>query len=201
MRVVNRKARKGGIARKKFQGEIIMQEKDFIAYEYTSKTVKAEEQARIADLYEAFGWEIVSVSPTALNGVTLSLRRDRKLKHRQELLRLERQAENTLKTIEGLNRSKTLASGIFAYVFGIIAALVLGGGMCLVMLHQGQIAAMAGGIVLGLAGIVLCAVNYPIYKKLTEKRSARVLPAVDENEEKLAGLLEQGNDLLHAEII
>ena len=119
-----------------------MQEKDFIAYEYTSKTVKAEEQARIADLYEAFGWEIVSVSPTALNGVTLSLRRDRKLKHRQELLRLERQAENTLKTIEGLNRSKTLASGIFAYVFGIIAALVLGGGMCLVMLHPGQIAAI-----------------------------------------------------------
>ena len=35
-----------------------MQEKDFIAYEYTSKTVKAEEQARIADLYEAFGWEV-----------------------------------------------------------------------------------------------------------------------------------------------
>lgn len=178
-----------------------MQEKDFVSYEYMTKTVKAKDQTKAADLYEAFGWEVTSVSPTLVDGVTLSLKRNRKQPHKAELTKLERQAESLAATISGLHASKTRGASIFSYLFGCIAALILGGGMCLTMLIENNIPAFAGGIALGLVGIALCSVNYFIYKKLSEKKTRQVLPVIDDNEEKLANVMEQGNDLLRTELI
>lgn len=178
-----------------------MQERDFVSYEYKTKTVKAKDQTRAMDMYEAFGWEVTSTTPTLPDGVTLSLKRDRKQKHKQELTKLERQAEDTFDTINGLHRAKTAGASVFAYIFGCIATLVLGGGMCLVMLIENSIPALVGGIVLGLIGIALCSVNYLIYKKIVAKKVKTLLPVIDETEEKLANLLEKGNDLLSSETI
>lgn len=58
-----------------------MQEKDFVSYEYRTKTVKAKDQTKAIDMYEAFGWEVTATTPTFTDGVTLSLKRDRKQKH------------------------------------------------------------------------------------------------------------------------
>lgn len=177
-----------------------MQEKDFVSYEYRTVSVKAKDQARVMDLYEAFGWEVTGTSP-ALDGITLSLKRDRHIPHKQELVKLERQAEDTFARIGGLERSKTQGASVFSYIFGCIAVLILGGGMSLVMLVEGSIPALVGGIVLGIIGIVLCGVNYPIYKRLASQKTKALLPVIDETEEKLANLLERGNELLSAERI
>ncbi len=177
-----------------------MQEKDFVSYEYRTVSVKAKDQTRVMDLYEAFGWEVTGTSP-ALDGITLSLKRDRHIPHKQELVKLERQAEDTFARIGGLERSKTQGASVFSYIFGCIAALILGGGMSLVMLVEGSIPALVGGIVLGIIGIVLCGVNYPIYKRLASQKTKALLPVIDETEEKLANLLERGNELLSAERI
>lgn len=178
-----------------------MQEKDFISYEYKTKALKAQDQTRMMDLYEAFGWEVTGVTPTFADGVTLSLKRDRKQKHKQELTKLERQAEDTFTAITNLTAAKTLGATIFSCVFGCIAALIFGGGMSLAMLIQSSVPAMIGGIILGIVGIALCGVNYPIYKKIVAKKTGRLLPAIDDNEEKLANLLEKGNELLQADTI
>lgn len=178
-----------------------MQEKDFVSYEYKTVSVKAKDQAKVLDMYEAFGWELTSCTPSVIDGVTLSLKRDRQQKHKQELLKLERQAENISDTINGLERAKTAGASIFAYAFGICAALVLGGGMCLVMLVENSIPALVGGILLGLVGIALCGINYSVYKKIVARKVRQILPMIDENEEKLANVLEKGNDLLRAETI
>ena len=42
-----------------------MQEKDFVSYEYRTKTVKSKDMTKATDMYEAFGWE-VTVSYTRL---------------------------------------------------------------------------------------------------------------------------------------
>lgn len=57
---------------------------------------------------------------------------------------------------------------IFAYSFGVFAALLLGVGMCLSMkvIGSGTTAMFILGVVIGLLGIAGVAVNYPIYKKL-----------------------------------
>ena len=178
-----------------------MQERDFVAYEYTTKTVKAKDQTRAIDMYESFGWEVTATTPTVVDGVTLSLKRDRKIKHKQELTKLERQAEDTFETINGLHRAKTMGASIFAYIFGIVAVLMLGGGMSLVMLIENSIPALVGGIVLGVIGLVLCGINYVIYSKIAAKKIKEVLPIIDDNEEKLANILEKGNDLLSTDLI
>lgn len=79
--------------------------------------------------------------------------------------------DNTkVKQLKKLDRSAKLPAIIFAYTFGIIGALVLGVGMCLAMKVIGQgVVPFAIGIVVGVIGIVMCSVNFPIYKKLIEK--------------------------------
>ncbi len=178
-----------------------MQNKDFVSYEYKTKAVKAKDRIKVIDMYEAFGWEVTATTATFAGGVTLSLKRDRKQKHKQELTKLERQAEETLQTIDGLNKAKTFGASVFAYIFGCFAALVMGGGMSLTMLTENNAAAFAGGIILGVTGIVLCGLNYLFYKKIADKKTAQLLPAIDDNEEQLANLLEKGNDLLCADLI
>ena len=178
-----------------------MQEKDFVSYEYRTKTVKSKDMTKATDMYEAFGWEVTSAAHTAVDNTTLSLKRDRKQKHKQELSRLERQAEEIFGTTNNLQRAKTLGASVFSYIFGCIAALLLGGGMSLIMLNQNNFAAFVGGIALGIAGIALCCVNYFIYKKMVEKKTGELLPIIDDNEEKLANILEKGNDLLKADLI
>lgn len=95
-----------------------MQEKDFVSYEYRTVSVKAKDQARVMDLYEAFGWEVTGTSP-ALDGITLSLKRDRHIPHKQELVKLERQAEDTFARIGGLERSKTQGRACFHTSSGV----------------------------------------------------------------------------------
>lgn len=73
--------------------------------------------------------------------------------------------------LKKLDRKAKLPSDIFAYTFGIISSLVLGVGMCLCMgqIGTGSIVSFILGIVVGLVGIVGCAVTYPIYKRLKQK--------------------------------
>lgn len=178
-----------------------MQDKDFVSYEYKTVQVNTKDQTKAMDMYEAFGWEVTGTTPTAVGGVTISLKRDRRQKHKPELNKLEQQAENTFETINHLQKAKTTGAGIFAYIFGIFAALVFGGGMCLVMLTENSVPALIGGIVLGVAGLALCGINYLVYKKIVARKTRQLLPVIDQTEEKLANLLEKGNDLLRADFI
>ena len=71
-------------------------------------------------------------------------------------------------------KAKRPAEG-FAYTFGVIAALILGVGMCLAMHVVGPatIAMTAVGVVVGVVGIIMACVNYPIYKAILKKSKAK----------------------------
>lgn len=73
--------------------------------------------------------------------------------------------------LKKLDRKAKSPANIFAYTFGIIAALVSGVGMCLSMavIGTGGTAMMALGIVIGIIGFAGMGINYPIYRKLLEK--------------------------------
>ena len=68
-----------------------------------------------------------------------------------------------------LDRKAKTPAAIFTFTFGTISSLVLGTGMCLAMqvIGSGTIM-MVLGIIIGIIGIIGCAVNYPIYKRILE---------------------------------
>lgn len=68
------------------------------------------------------------------------------------------------------NRAK-LPATIFAYSCGIISTLVFGTGMSLAMQVIG--ASVVLGVIVGIIGLIGCAVNYPIYKRMLEKGKAK----------------------------
>ena len=67
-----------------------------------------------------------------------------------------------------LDARAKLPATIFAYTFGIIAALITGVGMCLSMnvIGGGTTTMCVLGVIIGIIGLCCIAVNYPIYKKL-----------------------------------
>ena len=68
-------------------------------------------------------------------------------------------------------------ANVFAYIFGSVSAIVMGTGMSLVMT---DIAAQLGlgdmmipGIAIGIVGMALAIVNYPIYKGILNSRKKK----------------------------
>lgn len=66
---------------------------------------------------------------------------------------------------------------IFAYIFGSIGAIIMGAGMSLVMTEIGSMIGvdetMVPGIVIGVVGMVIALVNYPIYKRILARRKKK----------------------------
>ena len=87
-----------------------------------------------------------------------------------EQLANEYAPKNTSKVValRKLDAKAKRPASIFTYTFGIIAALILGVGMCLAMgqIGSGSLGSFVLGIIIGVIGLVGCGVNYPIYKKL-----------------------------------
>ncbi len=80
--------------------------------------------------------------------------------------------EDKMEKIRRLDRDAERPGTIAALVIGIIGTLILGIGMCCTMLAGGFIFAL--GIVIGLIGIAVVSVAYPIYKKITKREREKV---------------------------
>ena len=66
-----------------------------------------------------------------------------------------------------LDRRAKLPANVFAYAFGIVAALVMGTGMCLSMGVIGTGALSVGaGVAVGIVGLVMMGLNYLVYRRL-----------------------------------
>lgn len=65
-------------------------------------------------------------------------------------------------------------ANMFAYIFGSISAIIMGAGMSLVMTDIGEIVgianSMVSGIVIGVVGMLMAAINYPVYKRFLGSR-------------------------------
>ena len=65
-------------------------------------------------------------------------------------------------------------ANVFAYIFGSISAIVMGSGMSLVMTNIGEMVGigdpMIPGIAIGIVGMIMAIINYPIYKSILNSR-------------------------------
>lgn len=79
-----------------------------------------------------------------------------------------------LDELRALDNKVKKPANVFACVFGSVSAIVMGAGMSLVMTDIGAAIglaeAMVPGIIVGVAGLLMAIVNYPIYKKMLASR-------------------------------
>lgn len=75
--------------------------------------------------------------------------------------------ESKVIALKKLDRKAKRPAEIFAYTFGTISSLIFGLGMCLAMQVIGNgTPMMVLGIIIGIIGMILVGINYPIYKKI-----------------------------------
>ncbi len=87
--------------------------------------------------------------------------------------------------IRKLDASVTQGASVFALCVGIIGALILGFGMSLIMTDLKEILgshrdsmAMPLGIIIGLIGMALVLVAYPLYQYISEMKRKKVAPEI-----------------------
>ena len=80
-------------------------------------------------------------------------------------------------------------ANVFAYTFGSISAVVMGAGMSLVMTDIGTIigitSAMVPGIAIGVVGLGMALLTYPMYKSILESRKKKYGAQILELSEKI----------------
>lgn len=82
--------------------------------------------------------------------------------------------DSSLDELRKLDRKVKTPAEVFAYIFGSISALIMGAGMSLVMTDVANMLGLGDmtipGIAVGVVGMVLAIVNYPIYKGILSSR-------------------------------
>jgi len=82
-----------------------------------------------------------------------------------------------LDELKALDRKVKKPAGVFAYVFGAVGAIVMGAGMSLVMTDIGTLLgitdSMIPGIAIGIVGLAIAIINYPIYKSILNSRKKK----------------------------
>ena len=80
-------------------------------------------------------------------------------------------------------------ANVFAYTFGSISAIVMGAGMSLVMTDIGAMIgltiAMVPGIAIGVVGLAMALINYPVYNSILTSRRKKYASQIMELSEKI----------------
>ena len=94
-----------------------------------------------------------------------------------------------LDALRELDAKVKLPANVFAYTFGSVSAIVMGAGMSLIMTDIGAMigltSVMVPGIAIGIVGMVMALVNYPIYKNMLAARSKKYAGKIIELSEKI----------------
>lgn len=93
-------------------------------------------------------------------------------------------AEDKMTQLRRLDNAVTQKATVVSLVFGVIGALIMGSGMSLVMtelykkLGMGHNLAMLIGIIIGVVGIALVGIAYPIYNRVIVKERQKIAPEI-----------------------
>jgi len=172
------------------------QQNNYRNYEYMTVSTGIRNANETADRYSSLGWEIDG-RQDGLLGTMLTFKRDRNIKGKEQLNRLQARIEDNMNGIRCLEESKKRGSMIFALALGIIAALIFGGGMSLIMFNAAPVVvwAIITGVGLGVIGAGLAGINYPIFNKLVERKTAKINPVIEKKRDEIFDLCQEAHGI------
>lgn len=104
---------------------------------------------------------------------------------------MEKQATE-LDKLRELDAKVKRPANVFSYIFGSISAIIMGCGMSLVMTDIAETIGMSGepmipGIIIGIIGLALALINYPIHKGIMNSRKKKYASQIINLSEKIMG--------------
>lgn len=83
-------------------------------------------------------------------------------------------ADTQLDALKALDKKVKRPANLFGIIFGSLSAIIMGSGMSLVMTDIGATVGidrpLVPGIIIGLVGILMAIVNFPIFKSILNSR-------------------------------
>jgi hypothetical protein len=159
----------------------------FVGYEYKEVSAPRGIEGVYADGYPNFGWQLDG------GGFgRLKFKRDRKIRNKAELSRLQREFDAKVREIEDLERSKTTGAQIVALTVGMIGTALVGGAT-FAFIYGNMIPLM---IILALPGFVAWGVAYMLYTKLRARKSAAAEPLIDHKYDEIYEVCAKAHTLL-----
>ncbi|MGN0552312.1 MAG: hypothetical protein ACI4I1_02940 [Oscillospiraceae bacterium] len=173
-----------------------MRENSFVGYEYRDVTVKRNMASVIVDGYENFGWEVDSTGETIDNLTTIDkmvikFKRDRKIRNKAELTRLQRNFDACISDIDSLEKSKFVKPSVVAYLVGIIGTAFMAGSVFCVIASK-----IIPCIILAVPAFIGWVLPYFLYKSILKKKTEEVTPLIDEKYDEIYTVCEKANALL-----
>jgi hypothetical protein len=174
--------------------EIIKNSENFVVYEYREVLVTHEMEGIYTDGYPNFGWKLDECAPAmfGLSTISMKFKRDRKIRNKAELSRLQRQFDSSVAEIGNLERSKTTAAFITALTIGLIGTAFLAGAT-FAFIYAELIWLM---VVLAIPGFIGWFLPYMLYKNIKAKRSATVAGLIENQYDAISEVCEKGHALL-----
>lgn len=170
---------------------------DHIGYEYDRIIVPVEYSSLYIDNYMCFGWESdpnrADEAVRSGKNVTLYFKRNRKLRNKAELTRLQHNFEGLISEIQMLERSKTKKANIWAWIIALIGTAFLAGSVFAVTAEPPRVFLCA---VFGAPGIALWILPPFVRKRIAEKRTIQAAGLIEEKYDEICELCEKGRRLL-----
>lgn len=164
-----------------------------VGYEYKEITVPRKMESVYADGYANFGWEFNGTdhAPQGEIDVILKFKRDRQLRNKTELNRLERQFESGLSEIGRLERKNSAVVMGAALGAGIVGTAFSAGAVFSFIADK-----IALGIILLIPSIAGWAFGYFSSIRLKAKQSAQTAPQIDQRYDEVYAVCQRAHDLL-----
>lgn len=165
----------------------------FIGYEYTEVTTQRKLESVYADSYPSFGWELEgsSTPPQGNSFVALRFKRNRKIRNKLELSRLQRQFDSGLNEIKSLERAKVFKAAAVAYMTGLIGTAFMAGSVfCFIAGHT------LPSVILGFIGLLGWIAPYLIYRTISRQKTEEITPMIDQKYDEIYTVCEKASQLL-----
>ena len=86
--------------------------------------------------------------------------------------------ESKMEQLRKLDKDAEKPGTIVGIVLGVIGSLIMGTGMCCTMVWNTSLAVFVAGVVIGLVGMAIAGVAYPLYVGITKKQRAKIADQV-----------------------
>jgi len=173
--------------------EIINNGSNFIGYEYRDITIDRDMESLYADGYQNFGWVLDNTSTphAGLSSITMKFKRDRKIRNKAELTRLQRQFDSCAAEIKSMEKSKAASASIVALTVGLIGTAFMAGATFAFLADLIVLC-----VILAIPAFIGWIIPYFLYNLTYAKKVAKVTPLIDNKYDEIYEVCERANSLL-----